>query len=302
MSLGIFSDLIDSAVSTAKTIVGVVHDVFTTISKVVKKKYNEVKEKYADVDVDEMKKNRFDELKIVNDEIIDFERKYKRDGHLSDIDKEKLDYLYRRRKDLRTKVENAKEYEAAQDIDENEEKYEKRNVDYENPNELIRLGGQIMLEKKCKRCRRPMSIRWRTGIVSPTIRDLFWGCSGFFIRDKSQNPLCQNTEPLTKHDCEIFANFNREGFDLSTEKLNRIILTSDQNIIRRLQYSIDDLTDNYLCPIHHERMKLKTKNNADNLLDLYYLSCSRCDQKVKIKTAAQIDAVLESFTSKGLFE
>jgi len=49
-------------------------------------------------------------------------------------------------------------------------------------------------------------------------------------------------------------------------------------------------------------MKLKTKSKDNNLLDLYYLSCSRCDQKVRIKTVAQIDAVLKSFTSKGLFE
>ena len=298
MALGIFKDFVNSAVAACKTIVNVVHDVSSTLTKVVRVKFRELKKKYSDIDIQKEKENRFDELKNINDQIIDLERKYARDGKLTENDMYKLHELQIKREKLKNKVDNAKEYEAAQDIDENEDKYEKKKVDEENPNELIRLGGQMFLNKKCKYCQSPMSIRWKTSIKSPTLNDLFWGCSSFFMENKKVK--CP-PEKLSKQDKEIFSNFNREGFDLSSEKLNRIVLSSEQFIKKRLQYSINDVTDNYLCPIHHERMQLKQKKNAEDILDLHFLKCPRCDQMVKIKTPAQLDSILTDFTDKGLF-
>ena len=164
MALGIFKDFVNSAVAACKTIVNVVHEVSSTITKVVRVNFRKLQKKYSDIDIQKEKENRFDDLKNINDQIIDLEKKYARDGKLSENDTYKLNELQLQREKLRNKVDNAKEYEAAQDIDENEEKYDKKKVDEENPNELIRLGGQMFLNKKCKYCQSPMSIRWKTTI------------------------------------------------------------------------------------------------------------------------------------------
>ncbi len=301
--MGFFADILGAAASAIKTVIRVSADVASTAVRVVRIKYRELKERYRDIDVSERKKERFEELKEVNDELIELEQKFRRDGQLNESDQQRVDALYNSRNKLRTKVETAKEYEALADIDQHGEKYSSMIVDPLNPNEITRLGGQVVMGKICARCQRPMAIRWRSAILNPSASDLFWGCTGFFVRDANQIPACRNSEPFSIQDRQIFGNIQRPGMELPAQRLTEIVLSPEisQQIKNRLRNAVNEMTDDYLCPIHHERMALKTKNNPADILDLYYLKCNRCEQSVKIKSPTQLDAVLESFSDKGLF-
>lgn len=301
--MGFFSSLFEGIASSIKTVVHVVADVATTAASVIKHKYKQVKEKYAHLNIEELKKTRFDQLKHVNDQIIEYERKRRIDGDLAQSDLDVLNGLLQRREILRSKIENAKEVIAAEDIVANEDEYSLKEVDFVQPNELTRLGGQVMLGKLCPNCRRPQVIRWKNSVREPTVEDLFWGCTGLFIKDVNGEPVCQKTQRFSNHDRKIFGNLSRPGMELPTQRLHSIVLRPEtsQLIRNKLSDCVHESNENYLCPVHHEPMELKTKTSALDLLDLYYLKCKRCSQMIKIKSATQLDAVLHSYDQKGLF-
>lgn len=301
--MGFFSELFNGIASSIRTVVHVATDVAATAATVIKTKYRLVKEKYANLNIERLKQTRFDELKSVNDEIIEIERKSRRDGRLTEDDSQRLEELIGKRSKLRERIENAKEVLAAEDIIDHESDYAHKSVDPENPNELVRLGGQVMLNKPCPFCSRPQAIRWPTNVREPTVNDLFWACTGYFIFSSNGERACQYKHTLGLHDREIFANIARPGLELPANRLNNIILKPEvsQLIKNKLSDSVREASENYLCPVHHEPMELRTKNAATDLLDLYYLKCRRCDQIVKVKSACQLDAVLQSYDQKGLF-
>lgn len=301
--MGLFADLLGAAAAAVKTVIDIAADVASTAVRVVRTEYAKLKEKYRKVDVEERKKERFEQLKDVNDEIIDLERKHRRDGRLGENDQARLESLSRRRRELRGRIEAAKEFEVAGDIADNSDSYAAKVVDHESPNELTRLGGQVVMGKQCAKCQRPMAIRWPTNIRDPKITDLFWGCTGFFFKSQNDHLACKHSEGFSDQDIRLFGRIERPGMELPAERLTKIVLTptTSEHVKGRLRDAIGEVTENYLCPVHHERMVLKTKTQAVNLLDLYYLRCVRCDQMVKIKSATQLDAVLESYSGNGLF-
>ena len=70
--MGFFSDLFGGIASSIRTVVHVVADVASTATTVIRHKYRKLKEKYANLNIDQIKKTRFDRLKDVNDEIIEY--------------------------------------------------------------------------------------------------------------------------------------------------------------------------------------------------------------------------------------
>jgi hypothetical protein len=301
--MGLFADLLGAAAAAVRTVIDIAADVASTAVRVVRTEYTKLKEKYRNIDVEQRKKERFEQLKGVNDEIIDLERKHRRDGRLNEDDQERLESLNRLRRELRRRVEAAKEFEVAGDIVDNSDSYAAKVVDHDSPNELTRLGGQVVMGKQCAKCHRPMAIRWPTNIRDPAITDLFWGCTGFFFKDQNDRPACKHTQRFSDQDIRLFGRIERPGMELPAERLTKMVLTppTSEHVKGRLRQAIGEVTENYLCPVHHERMVLKTKAQATDILDLYYLRCSRCDQMVKIKSATQLDAVLESYSGNGLF-
>ena len=301
--MSFFAEVLGAAASAMRTVIDVAADVASTAIRVVRVEYEKLKEQYRDIDVGKRKATRFDQLKSVNDEIIELERKRGQDGRLREHDKHHLAELLARRRKLRGKVDAAKEFEVAGDIANRGDAYGVRLVDPNNANELTRLGGQVVMGKQCVKCQCPMAIRWPTNIRDPVISDLFWGCTGFFFKDQNDLPSCKHAENFAEQGMRLFGQTARPGMELRAERLNKIVLTSatSQHVEGRLRDAINEVTEDYLCPVHHERMILKTKAQASDLLDLYYLRCSRCDQMVKIKSATQLDAVLESFSGQGLF-
>lgn len=301
--MGIFSEIFNAVASGIKTVVHVAADVTSTFANVVTTKYREIKRKYASYNISELKKTRFDELVNINDEIIEFERKLKIDGQLNSSENNRLSSLLERRNILRNKIEAAKEVEAAEEISDGKGEFQTLDENTNSPNHLIKLGGQVMLNKLCPACQRPQTIRWRSTVLNPTINDLFWGCSGYFVKDHSGQRACTATQRLSEEDKKIFTDISRPGLELSTERLHDIILRprESQIIKNKMSDAIGQNSENYLCPIHHEKMQLKQKSNPLNILDLYYLKCPRCDQTVKIHSAPQLDAILQIFDQGGLF-
>lgn len=301
--MGLFTDLLGAAAAAAKTVIDITADVASTAIRVVRVEYGKLKERYRNIDVGQRKKDRFEQLKDVNDRIIELENKQRRDGHLGEYDQHRLDWLYVKRRELRERVDVAREYEVAGDIAERGDAYGVITVNPDNPNELTRLGGQVVMGKQCAKCKRPMAIRWPTNIRDPIATDLFWGCTGFFFKAQNDLPSCTHAERFSKQDMRLFGQVARPGMELPAERLRRIVLApgTTGHVKSRLREAINELTEDYLCPVHHEKMVLKTKAQASDLLDLYYLRCPRCDQMVKIKSPTQLDAILVSFSGKGLF-
>ncbi|MHB9102170.1 MAG: hypothetical protein ACYC2E_11715 [Sulfuricella sp.] len=304
-----FSELLGAAASALRTVIGVAANVASTAIRVVQIEYGKLQKKYQGINIDQLKKDRFDQLKEANDEIIDLERAVRQGKSLRPDDQERLDHLYQKRQKLRGKIEAAKEFEVAKDIAENGSEYGEKLVDKQNPNELTRLGGQVVMGKLCQICKnqgieRPMAIRWATDIREPVITDLFWGCTGFFFKTANGDPSCKYTEKFSNRDINLFGQLDRPGMELPAAKLNDIVLkpATSKHIEGKLASAVNEATENYLCPVHNEKMTLKTKENAQDILDLYYLRCARCNQMVKIKSATQLDAVLEAFNGQGLFK
>jgi hypothetical protein len=299
--MSLFANLLGAAAAAVRTVIDIAADVASTAISVVRVEYGKLKERYRNVP--QWKETRFDQLKSVNDEIIELERKQRRDGRLGEDDEHRLNALHVQRRKLRGRIDAAREFEVAGDIADHGDAYSANLVDPNNPNELTRLGGQVVMGKLCARCQRPMAIRWRTNVRHPVITDLFWGCTGFFCKDQNDLPSCKYIENFSERDMRLFGQTARPGMELPAERLNKIALTppTSQHVKDRLRDAINEVTEDYLCPVHHERMILKTKAQASDLLDLYYLRCPRCAQMVKIKSATQLDAVLESFAGQGLF-
>jgi hypothetical protein len=302
--MSLFSRWIKATASTLKTVMNVGADYARTVVGLVREGLGKIKEKWGNLDVQKLKEQRFDEIRTINDEILELTTKFRRDGGLKESDAERLRQLIEKRNQNKEKIDNAKEVLIAEDIVDNGHEYKHKLVLAENPNELTRLVGQFVTGKKCRRCGRAMSIRYKTGILNPTATDFFWGCAGFFTFNEAGLRECNSWEPLTAEDRSIFARTTNQGLELPSDRLNDLVQKPivAQEIISRLSDGLDEGSDQYICPIHFEKMELKKRQDAKGgLLDTFYLKCPRCEQMVKIKSVPQLDAVLEIYTDHGLF-
>jgi hypothetical protein len=246
--VGFFADIFDTAASAVKTVINIAADVASTAKKAISHEYKKFKEKYKNVDIDGRKKKRFEQLKEVNDEIMELERKWRFDGHLSATEQQRLDVLFEKKCELRQRIDAAKEYQTAADMAENSGDYDINLVDPDNPNELTRLGGQVVMGKLCMNCNRPMTIRWRTDIRNPVVGDLFWGCTGFFLRLENNQPACKRTMKFSQEDMRLFGHIGNPGMELPAENLNKIILKPDTSthIKGKLKEAVNEATEDYL--------------------------------------------------------
>lgn len=107
----------------------------------------------------------------------------------------------------------------------------------------------------------------------------------------------------------LFTNTDREEFTISASELTSIVRPpqSRQMIRRRMDEVVNVANSTYYCPIHHEPMILKAKKDAHTIRDMYFYGCPRwrpsgpsCNQIVKLKSAAQVSAALETMSGKGI--
>lgn len=99
----------------------------------------------------------------------------------------------------------------------------------------------------------------------------------------------------------LFTNVDREEFTISATALTSIakLPQSRQLIRRRMDEIVNVANSAYYCPVHREPMVLTFKKGARTIRDMYSYDCPRCNQKVKLKSAAQLSASLETATGKG---
>ena len=312
--MSFFKSLFNAVASSVQAVVGVarvaaetVYDFTSRVASTVQIKYKEWEEWLIEnrLELKDFKNDRFSKLKDINDEILEYQRKEQIDGCLSAGDVDLLEQLYTQKGRMIDKIHFIKDFEAAKDIVDNTDQYSHKEVDIVDPQELSRLKGQVMMGKKCPSCGLPQVIRFRSTITNPTFRDLFWGCAGYFVYENGRRK-CTKTVPFSPNDRTIFANIHRPGMELSTARQNDLILhpAHSQIIQAKLKDAQAEETDDFLCPIHQEKMVLLTNKNAENLLDLYHLQCSRIDclQKIKVNSAGQLDAVMQSYGKGGLFQ
>ena len=133
-------NLLGAAAAVVRTVIDVAADVASTAIRVVRVEYAKLKKRCRDIDVPRVKEGRFDQIKRINDEIIELERKQRQDGRLREDEEHHLNALYAQRRELRERIDAAKEFEAAGHIADHGEAYSPKLVDPNNPNELTRLG------------------------------------------------------------------------------------------------------------------------------------------------------------------
>ncbi|MFM6157223.1 MAG: hypothetical protein ACKPE3_30200, partial [Sphaerospermopsis kisseleviana] len=166
-----------------------------------------------------------DTLEVLDAEVIELERKRWRDGGLAQRDKNRLYELNALKKQEFDKYQQSQTIESALEQVSNPDNYESTLLDNNKAHILQYQMGQIVLEKKCPNCGRPMFLQHeKRPDGSPLIlSNFFWSCTGFY----ENNPaiLCKTT-----------ISFNTKDIGLLPEVLNVKIL----RILSKLCIDIGD--------------------------------------------------------------
>lgn len=245
-----------------------------------------------------------EELEIIDAEIIELERKKKRDGSINRADQARQQELEQKRTEKFNEYEAAKSEEALTDQVENAENYTASALSNDRVHMLQYYMGQIVLEKKCLKCQRPMILQSKQRIDGSVYRleDFFWSCTGFFNPASFQ---CRSTQSFGKQDVAFLHKANVLELSVSNSDLSAIFESrSIQNVVvERVKSHIKEKDQEVLCPIHHIPMILREKReHSGAALDMFFLGCPHpdCQQKVKLKSAAQLAAYLQRKEGRGI--
>ena len=258
---------------------------------------------HGSVDAKRERERREREVRDINSEIMEYESKRFRDGRLNENEGRDLKELYRCRHDRTLLLAEANGIVIADDVAKGVGAYDNVHVSDVNTHILQFHVGQTVFGKACRRCGTPMVLQWQQRLETVQMRDFFWGCAGFY------DGKCRNVEPFVQSDMTLFTNTDREEFTISTSELTSIarLPHSVQLIRRRMDGLVNIANSTYYCPVHHEPMVLRTKRDADTLRDMYFYGCPRwrpsgltCNQIVKLKSAAQLSAALETMSGRGI--
>lgn len=243
----------------------------------------------------------FRAMQETNDGIDELEAKKKRDGHLGEYDRVELQTLYGKRTEITVDLSDAREMQLAEHVANEQHEFGNLHVTDRNLQVLQFHAGQTVYGKTCFGCGRPMVLQWQQRASVRSMSDFFWGCSGFY------GGSCRQTEPFGVRDMSLFTKTDREEFSLEPPVLDRLAERDRAHVANRMKEVVGTENMTYCCPIHFEPMRLRRKNNAEGLLDLYFYSCPRwkadgtgCNYLQKLKSAAQLAAALETTTERGL--
>jgi hypothetical protein len=218
------------------------------------------------------------------------------------------------RKRLKSIIEKADRILSYSDIEENPGNYNNTLIKNENIHVLQYFVGQNTGGKICS-CGMSMVLQWRHDLYNISIHDLYWGCSGWYHQLKDGGRACKRTERLSEADLKMFANLQRDEFNVDAAYLS--LITKDTRVSNKIRAALNEIRGSqrqnstslkiYRCPIHGETMLLQQKRDADQLLDQFYLRCPRwlpnnigCGFIVKLKSPAQISSVLDASTGSGI--
>ena len=265
--------------------------------------FEEFNREFSNTDAARFRESRENEIREINSEIVGLESKLWMDGRLSDYDRHALDNLYRRRKSQFSLLENANGLVMANEVSRKTGEFDNMHVSDINAHVLQYHAGQSVFGKTCRNCGMPMTLQWQQSIDVARMSDFFWACTGFYDRK------CRNVERFVRTDMDLFTNTGREEFSIGNSKFNSIVhMPQSTKLVRRRMNELISLPNStYYCPVHHEPMVLRTKKGAETVRDMYFYGCPRwrpngpsCSQIVKLKSAAQLTAALETMTGKGI--
>jgi len=305
--MGLFSEFfkkagvfIGAAVYAIGTVAAYVGEKALELYRVAKQAYNDYKSGNVEAQKYRNRNSRFG----INERILDLEAKRRRDGRLSEYDKHELDQFYVRRKALIDETIQYSEMEAAGEFTENSSGYEDVEVDNSNIHIVQFHVGQLVSNKRCPVCGRPMTLQWNRFSSNTSLNDMFWGCTGFY------SGICKATAPFQKSDARLFTNTGREEFQITAGQLDTIIQhpAAQQNIIKRMRDIKHETIEKYFCSEHGLELVLQEKfDPSGGLRDQFFLGCpmwkrdgTGCNYVMKIKSAAQLSIVLEIKNGRGL--
>lgn len=254
------------------------------------------------------------ELQDVNDRIQRLRKRYQENGSVSPADKRQWQDLRERRQEFNAHIRDLERGTNAAEIANDEKNYDSIKITDDTAHVLIYHVGQSTFSKTCA-CGRTMVLQWPRKIVTPTLKDFFWACSGWWI-EGPRGRVCNKKLKMSDGDFNLFAKLDKPEFRQDGSDLTRIVI--DPNRAKRVRAALESIRDEhkkrrlgikiYRCPTHGESLVLQRKRKAArDILDEYFLGCPRwlpggtgCTFLVKLKTAAQISSVLDSETKQGV--
>ena len=243
------------------------------------------------------------DVQIVNAQIAEYESKRHRDGRLNEYDSRALRDLCDDREERKSLLVAANGLVIADQMNSGTGTYDTVRVTDDKTHILQFHVGQAVFGKVCARCGMPMVLQWQQHLETVRMRDFFWGCAGFY------GGMCRNVERFQQLDMDLFTKTDREEFTIPTTQLSSIARSPQavRMVRRRMDEIVNVGNSTYYCPIHHEPMVLRQKNGAETLRDMFFYGCPRwrpsgppCKQIVKLKSAAQLSAALETATGQGI--
>ncbi|MBN8728057.1 MAG: hypothetical protein J0H15_10205 [Xanthomonadales bacterium] len=248
------------------------------------------------------------QLQEVNARIARLRKNHQQNGALTGREQEEWKRLKARRDQLIDDLQNLDTAEFAQDVVDEASEYKTREVTEADAHLIDMVTGQSTYGKRCRACSRAMVLQWERRAAAPSLRDFFWGCSGWYVKLANGRSACTHTERLADADFRIFANVKRPEFQVTATELSRRVL--DPGRQKRLREALDGIREQnrtssvgisqYRCPVHGESLRLRRKNaTADELLDEYFLGCPQwlperlgCNFLIKLKSPGRISAVI----------
>lgn len=242
------------------------------------------------------------EIKNIDIEQTEIEKKRARDGSLNLSDIEKLEELQKQREDKFEQWQKAKTQEVITEQAKNPDSYETSFLNNDNVHILQFQMGQVVLEKRCV-CGRPMMLQHRDrkdGSIF-LLNDFFWSCVGYY------SSQCRGTQRFKTQDIGLLHKANILELQLSNTELGQSFTRPlIQKTVVRLRQHLGEEDRDILCPIHHVPMILREKdksNHSNVVLDMFHLRCPhfQCQHTVKLKSLAQIAAFLHRKEERGIF-
>ena len=243
------------------------------------------------------------DVEIVNAQIAEYESKRQRDGHLNEYETHALRNLRADREERKSLLVAANGLVIADQMNSGTGSYDTLRVTDDRTHILQFHVGQAVFGKTCGRCGMPMVLQWQQRLETVRMRDFFWGCAGFY------GGTCRNVERFQQSDMDLFTKTDREEFTIPSTQLSSIARSPQavRMVRRRMGEIVNVANSTYYCPIHHEPMVLRQKKGAETLRDMFFYGCPRwrssgpsCRQVVKLKSAAQLSAALETGTGRGI--
>jgi hypothetical protein len=249
------------------------------------------------------------DLEEVNERIMRLRKRHYERG-LCESYKRENEHLRQQRAGLIRELDALDQVKTAEDIVEEENKYEPVHIDANLTHILQYHLGQFTFNKTCPVCRRPMILQCTRDMAVASTKDFFWGCISYYDGERSD----QHKVLLSAGDLDLFVNMKRPEFDLGASDLAEIVLKQHPNRVRTAMRDViangrraQAGVDGYRCPIHKERLILLEKKSPEGLLDQFFLGCPRydadkqgCNCKVKVKSPAQFSAIFDAEGEGGL--